>query len=148
MASKAGIGLGTTLSIGTGTGTPETFVLVGEVKSLTQNGRTVATEDVTNMQSTAREFIPTLVDSGTWDVTGNYVGSDVGQQAMETAFSTLVNHNFKVQLPKAAGQTNTGDTFSFTALIQDLNYSIGVDKAVSFNARLKVSGPVNRTPGS
>jgi hypothetical protein len=150
MPSKAGIGLGTTLSIGSGTGTPETFTLVGEVKTITQSGRQVATEDVTNMQSGAREFIPTLVDSGTWDITGNRVGGDAGQAAMEAAFAALANHNFKVQLPisKAAGQTTTGDLFTFNAPVQELSYSLAVDKAVTFNAKLKVSGTIQVTPGS
>ena len=145
--SKAGIGLGTTLMIGSG-GTSETFTLVGEVKTISQSGRQVSTEDVTNMQSSAKEFIPTLVESGTWDISGNRVGSDLGQVAMETAFSSLVIHDFKVVLPLANGQTTSGDTFAFTALVQDLNYSVSVDKAVTFTAKLKVSGTIALTAGA
>lgn len=149
MPSKATIGLATTLSIGNGA-SPEVFTLVGEIKTINQSGRQVATEDVTNMQSTAREFIPTLVDSGTYDIAGNYSSSDGGQQAMETAFSTLVNHDFKLQLPISAkaGQTTVGDLFAFSALIQELDYTFAVDKAISFTAKLKVSGAIVRTLGS
>ena len=146
--SKAGIGLGTMLSIGSGTGSPETFTLVGEIKTITQSGRQVATEDVTNMQSSAREFIPTLLDSGTWDLAGNRVSSDAGQIAMEAAFASYQNHDFKIQLPLGAGQTTSGDVFAFNALVQEIDYSLAVDKAVTFTAKLKVSGSITVTPGT
>ena len=145
--SKAGIGLKTVLSIGDG-GTPtENFVAVGEIKTITQSGRQVATEDTTNMQSSAREFIPTLLDSGTWDISGNRIGTDAGQIAMEASFSGLKLHNFKIQLPVESGQTTTGDLFTFLALVQEVNYSVAVDKAQTFTAKLKVSGAITLTPG-
>jgi hypothetical protein len=147
--SKAGIGLGTVLSIGTSGASP-TFTPVGEIKNLQQSGRQVATEDVTNMQSSAREFVPTLLDSGTWDITGSRIGGDAGQQAMESAFAGLVILPFKVQLPvnANAGQTTTGDLFAFNALVQECNYDLAVDKANTFSAKLKVSGVITVTPGS
>ena len=146
-SSQAGIGLGSILSIGTVGATP-TFTLVGELKSLTQSGRSVGTEDTTNFQSSAKEFLPTLVDSGTWDFSGNRIGSDAGQIAMEAAFSGLSLLPFKIQLPKTSKQTTAGDTFTFTALVQDLNYSVSVDKAVTVTGKLKVSGIITETPGS
>ena len=145
--SAAGIGLGTILSIGT-TGTTPTFTPVGELKTLNQSGRQVSTEDVTNLQSSAKEFIPTLVDSGTWDLSGNRIGGDAGQMAMEAAFSGLTILPFKIQLPKTAAQATAGDTFSFNALVQEVNYSVSVDKAVTFTGKLKVSGAITLTPGS
>ena len=145
--SKAGIGLGTILSIGTAGATP-TFTTVGELKTLNQSGRQVSTEDTTNLQSSAKEFIPTLVDSGTWDISGNRIGADAGQIAMEAAFSGLTLLPFKIQMPKQGTQTTAGDSFSFNALVQEVNYSISVDKAVTFTAKLKVSGAITETPGS
>ena len=145
--SAAGIGLGTILSIGT-TGATPTFTPVGEVKTFSQSGRQVSTEDVTNMQSSAKEFIPPLVDSGTWDIRGNRIGADAGPIAMEAAVSGLTLVPFKIQLPKTSNQTTTGDTFAFNALIQELDYSISVDKAVTFTAKLKVSGLITETAGS
>ena len=147
-SSKAGIGLGTALSINTGTVATPVWTPVLELKSVAQSGRQVATEDVTNFSSTAREFVPTLLDSGTWDLSGNRVGSDAGQLAMETAFQGLSITMFKVVLPKAAGQTTSGDTFQFSALVQECNYSVNVDKAVSVTAKLKVSGSITLTAGS
>lgn len=145
--SKAGIGLGTVLSIGDGAAT-EVFTAVLELKSITQSGRSVATEDVTSMESDAREFVPTLLDSGQFEITGNRIATDVGQLALETAMTGLVLHNFKLILPKQAGQTTAGDTFTFLALVQSLNSSYAVDKANTFSGTLKVSGKITFTAGS
>lgn len=144
--SQAGIGLGTLLLIGAAGAAPTT--IVGEVKTIAQSGRQVATEDVTNLQSSAREFIPTLLDSGTWDLSGSRIGGNAGQIAMEAAFSGLTIVPFKIQLPKEGTQTTTGDTFTFNALVQESNFSVGVDKAITFTAKLKVSGAITPTPGS
>ena len=145
--SLAGIGLGTTLSIGSAS-SPVTYTLVGELKSLNLTGRVAGTEDVTNFQSVAREFIPTLIDNGTWDFTGNRIGGDVGQQAMETAFTGLALLPFKVQFVKTAGQTAVGDSFSFNALVLEIDYAVAVDKAVTMSGRLKASGVMTKTQGS
>ena len=146
--SKAGIGLGTVLSINTGTPTTPTWTPVAELKQINQSGRQVATEDITNFASSAKEFIPTLLDAGTWDLAGSRISGDAGQVAMEAAFQGLTLQMFQIVLPKAGGETSTGDKFAFAALIQDLNYSITVEKAVTFTAKLKVSGNITVTVGT
>jgi predicted secreted protein len=148
VGSKAGIGLGTQLSIDTGTSGSPTWTLVAEIKTIAQSGRQVAKEDTTNMQSSASEFIPTLLTSGQWKVTGSRIGSDAGQLAMETAFAALALKGFQIVLPKENGQTTSGDTFAFTALIEDLNYDIEFNKSVTFTATLTVSGAITVTAGS
>ncbi len=146
--SQAITGLGTILSINTGTSAAPVWTVVSELKSLTQSGRQFATEDVTNFQSSKREFIATLADSGSWKLEGSRVSGDAGQIAMEAAFATGALQQFQIQLPKTATQTTAGDQYGFYALIQDLNYSFAVEKADTFTATLKVSGDITETPGS
>jgi hypothetical protein len=67
---------------------------------------------------------------------------------MEAAFVALELRTFKIQLPKTQGQTVTGDSFTFTALIEQLNYTIGVDQAQKVQGQLKVSGIMGITEGS
>ena len=145
--SKAGIGLGTILSI-VSSGSPITDTVVGELNKCSFTGRQAGTADVTNFQSAAKEFIPTLIDSGTIEISGNRIGSDAGQLAMETAFTSLQLHAFTIQLPKSQSQINAGDSCSFTALIEQLNYDVSVDKIVTLEGRLKVSGILTWTAGS
>jgi hypothetical protein len=145
--SQAVTGLGSILSMGNGA-SPEVFIAVGEIRSLSQTGRQAKTDDVTNLQSGAVEFIPTLVDSGTYDFTCNRVGGDAGQIAMENAFNGLTLHNFKLQLIKSGSQTTTGDLYTFYGLIQELSYTFAPDKAVTFTGKLRVSGLITYTAGS
>jgi hypothetical protein len=145
--TQAGIGLGTVLSIGD-TASPIGYTDVGELSELDESGRQAGTDDATNFQSTAREFLPTLIDSGTWAFTGNRVGGDDGQVEMETAFAALSVRPFKIQLPKTAAQAVSGDTATFKALIEQLNYTIGMDKIVKVQGQLKVSGIITWTLGS
>lgn len=148
--SLAGVGLSTVISINTGTVSTPTWTDIGELRKCSLTGRQTGDADVTNFQSSAREFVPTLIESGTWDIEGNRIGGDVGQVAMETAFTTVppVLKQFKIQLPKTANQTTTGDSFTFMALIKELDYAVEIDKAVTLTGKLKVSGILTVTAGS
>jgi hypothetical protein len=146
--SLAGIGLGTVLSVNTGTVSTPTWTAVGELNKLNLSGRQAGTADTTNFASGAREFKPTLITSGSWEFGGNRVGGDAGQVAMEAAFVGLAMKSFKIQLPISGAQTTTGDSFTFTALVEELDYSVEVDKVVTISGRLKVSGILTETAGT
>jgi hypothetical protein len=148
--SAAGVGLSTVISINTSSTTTPTWTAVGELRKASLTGRQTGDADVTNFESSAREFVPTLIESGTWDIEGNRIGGDAGQVAMETAFTTVPPKlsEFKIQLPKTANQTVIGDSFTFNALIKELDYSVEVDKAVTLTGKLKVSGILTVTAGS
>ena len=146
--SKAGIGLGSKISIGSGT-SPIGYTLIGEITSIAQAGRQAGTEDVTNMQSGAREFVTTLIDSGTYDLKGNRVADDAGQIALEAAFAGLTIEPFEIELRKTASQHATGDLYTFYALVQEVNFgTVAVDKKIEFNVKLKVSGLITYAAGS
>jgi hypothetical protein len=146
--SLAGIGLGSVLSVNTSVTTTPTWTPVGELNKLAFTGRQAGTADVTNFQSLAREFKSTLISSGNLDITGNRIGGDAGQVAMEAAFVGLATKSFKLQLVISGTQTTTGDSFVFLAIVEKLNYSVEVDKAVSLDASLKISGILTETAGS
>ena len=148
--SLAGVGLSTVVSINTGTLSSPTFTPIAELRKISLSGRQTGDADVTNFQSSAREFVPTLIESGTWDIEGNRIGGDVGQLACETAFTTVPPKlsQFKIQLPKTPTQTTIGDSFTFLALIKELDYSVEIDKAITLTAKFKVSGILTVTAGS
>jgi hypothetical protein len=150
--SKAQAGRGTQFSIGSlaGTLTP-TYVLVGEVKTSGITGAQWGTEDVTNSDSGPdQEFISTIRDNGTLDLSGNRVASDAGQVAVEAAFGSGLKYDFKLVLPinVQAGQSTVGDTYTFAGLVQSRDFSIDVTKAISFSTKIKVSGAVTYAVGS
>ena len=151
--SRAQAGRGSQLSIGglTGAGGPDTYVLIGEIKTGGISGAQWQTEDVSNFESGAdQEFLATMRDNGTIDMAGNRVASDAGQLAVENAFSTGLKYDFKLQLPvnTQAGQTTVGDAFTFSALCQGRDIAVDTTKAIGWTVKLKVSGAVTLVPGS
>jgi hypothetical protein len=142
--SKAQQGKGTVLAIVAG----QTSTPVGELDTLNLTGRQTGTEDVTNFDSAMKEFIASLPDPGSWDFSGNRVGSDAGQVAMETAFQASSTESFTITLPKTGAQQNSGDVFAFDGIIEKLNYSIAATKKIAVSGSIKVSGPITITPGS
>ena len=135
--SQAGIGEGTLVQIMSGSPTPAP-VTIGECDEADLDNRTAQTVDVTNFQSGKyREFKTTLIQSGEFKLTGNYLGStDAGQVAVETAFNTPGSTpQFIITLP-------TGRTATFNAAVTSSTFKIGVDKIIKFDITLKVTGQI------
>lgn len=163
--SGAGIPAGTTVaSIGTGTLTlsqaatatatavaltVDAAQLIGEIKTANMNAGKWETADVTNFESGAdREFITTLRDNGTVDVSGNRVAGDAGQQAIESAYGSGALQAFTLALPKTSTQSVQGDTYTFSALVLSRDFSVDVAKEIDWKLSLKISGAVTYAAGS
>ena len=150
--SKAQAGRGTVLSIGELTGTTTTtWTPIGEISSSGISGSQWQTDDVSNFDSGAdQEFITTMRDNGTVDISGNRVPLDAGQAAIEAAFADGLKYDFKIQLPKnvQAGQTTSGDSYTFSAIVLSREVPIETTRKVGWNVKLKISGAVTLMPGS
>jgi predicted secreted protein len=144
MSSKAFSGKGTVLAIGS-TPTP-----IAELKTFKMSGQANQTEDVTNSDSPgrAREFIVTLFDTGTIDVSGNYIPTDAGQTQLQSARDGGTIAAFTLTLAKSATQTTSGDKFTFSGLVTKYDLDAQFDKSITFSCTLKVSGVITYTPGT
>lgn len=138
--SKAISGQGTTLSIG---GTP---TVIGEVSDINQSGRQMGTEPTTNLQSVAKEFIGTIMDSGSVEFSFNRVASDAGQVAVEAALVAGLPVAFVLQEPKGSF-TTTGPKAAFNALVVESNLS-WASKVITGKIKLMVSGAITWTAGT
>ena len=144
--SKAQSGALTTISIGT------TPVVIGEVTDIGQSGKQNKTDDVTNLESLAEEFIPTLLAPGMFKITMNRVVGDPGQVALLASFNaqppTIVP--YVITLPKTATQTVSGDKYAFIAMVDEMEdiSSVKADKKITSTASIKVSGPITFTAGT
>jgi hypothetical protein len=138
--SKAISGQLTTLSIGA------TPTLIGEIQEITQSGRQMGNEATTNLQSTAKEFIGTLLDSGSIEFQFNRIASDAGQLAVEAALVGGVPVAFVLQEPKG-GFTTTGPKAAFNGLVTESNIT-WASKVLSGKVKVLVSGAITWTPGT
>lgn len=146
--SQAQSGLGSILSVNTGTVSTPTWTVVNEVADIVQNGYENETDDVTNMQSSAREFIGTILNPGTWEITMNRVSTNTGQAKMVSLLNSAATGQFQIQLVKNIVQTTTGDLIAFSGIVQKYPLSIKPDKAIKVSATIKVSNAVTITEGS
>jgi hypothetical protein len=151
-STQAQSGNGSILAINTGTVSSAIWTTVGEISDIAQSGKTNKSDDATNLQSSAEEFIPTILTPGSWGLTLNRVSGDAGQAAVLASFNALppTIKQYKITLPKAAGQSTTGDAFAFSAMVEEFNDlgTVKADKKISTQAKLKVSGPIVLTVGS
>ena len=127
-SSKGQSGAGVLLYIGgvSGVSSGETFAIVTEVMDLPVTLPKWKTADTTNLQSSVEESSKTLLGLTTISVKGNRVPSDAGQLAIQAAYASKQPYDFIVVFPKnaAEGQTTVGDSFTFSALVFELQHPV------------------------
>lgn len=146
--TQARTGFGSTLSINTGTDSSPTWTAVGEVSAASQAGTENLLDDVTNLQSTAVERIPTLLEPGTIDFEMNYITGDTGQTALVTSFNGKTLVKYKLELGKTASQVTSGDNFVFRALVKTLPLQVDPKKAIKYKCTLQISGGITFAAGA
>ena len=133
MASTAITSQGSSLSIGGSE--------IANIVSFTGFDGESAEIDVTNLQSTAKEYLLGLTDGGgsfSLEIHPEY--GDVGQDALRAAEVSGASSSFILTL-----SDNT--TVTFTALVKNAhNLNGSVDSALSGNCSLKVTGPLTISP--
>jgi hypothetical protein len=144
------IGLGMTISIGTLGGSPTYTAILGNTKIVPPEP-SWGTEDVTTLDAANpyRQFIKALLDQGEAEGSGFWESADPGQIALYAAFlapsnqANGANYPFKLVLPvnKAGGQTTTGDTATFSALVTKFAMGEGdPGKPIPYKFTLKING--------
>jgi hypothetical protein len=148
MATLFHLGKGSVLSISVNGGTA--WTPVKQLKTVSFAGYNVDYEDISNMDSPSavREFAPTLADPGTAECQGIFLDSDPGQIAMNAANVSQVLAEFKLQMAPRAGET-TGFLRTFSGYVQKgNNLDAQFDKASTYAATIKVTGPYTDAAGS
>lgn len=121
-----------------GSATPNTFT-VGNVRTFSLGGASKSQIDITNLASTAKEYLGGLGDNGSANLEFDYKASDEGQQALWSSFNTP---GTAVVLKVTYSDTTT-EQFSCEAM--SFERSGGVDDSIRGNSQLKITGSVTRT---
>lgn len=93
-----------------GTATANAWTQIMEVKSFKPGGASASKIDVTDLNSTAKEFRSGLVDNGTFAIEVFPLPADPGQLAVAAAFNASTVKNYKLAV-------NGGNTFTFAATV-------------------------------
>jgi hypothetical protein len=126
---------GGTAFAGTTIATPVAWTKIGNLKTIKGFDGKVAKLDATNLSSIAKEYIPGLSDPGqfTFDVDLDVI--DPGQVALRNNLATAAIVSFRLTLPNA-------HTATFLAYVETFPWDGGVDKIVSGNVNLIITGPI------
>jgi len=120
-----------------GTATPVTWTQIAGVDSFDWQDGEGADIEVTDLDSTAKEFLTGLQDPGTFAVTLNVKTADPGQGACVTAKASGLTKDFKLELPNGATRT-------FAGQVKGMPESGGVDAKLSGSMNIRISGSVVR----
>jgi len=113
----------------------ETFAPIAEINSITGPGKTRATIDVTDLDSTGgyREFIAGFRDSGEITLSMNFTLDTYDDLNADFESDTL--RTYQVVLSDIG---NT--TFEFEGLVTSLGLAIPMDDKITSDATIKISG--------
>lgn len=137
-ATQGQIGYGSLLQYGDG-GSPETFTTVAEISGDIEGpsvSRTLV--DATHMESPDgyKEWLAGMKDGGTVEFECTLLPSNASQTSLLTLFENGTARNWRIQLP----QFTPSATLTFTAVVQDTNFSFPREDKQMFTVALKVTG--------
>lgn len=139
MATNAIPGYGTLLKKGDG-GSPEAFSTVVEVTEVDPPEITLKTDEATHHGSNGwEEIIGTLLSGGEVGAKINWIPSDPTHDETTGVLSAIMNRtkgNWQVVLPGSA------KTFQFAALLTKFKPKTPLDKKMTAEITLKISGAV------
>jgi hypothetical protein len=121
---------------GGGTATPSTWIQIKELKGIKPSGASASKIDVTDLNSTAKEYLPGLVDNGTFSSDIYILESDPGQAAVLAAFIAATVNNYKAVSPSKTR------TFQATCLKFPTIPDSAVDGVQTGSAEWQISGSV------
>ena len=98
-----------------------------------------------SFDSTAKEYLASLPDSGEVTFSMNFVGSNAQQQGLRTDLRAGTLRNFKI-IVKDDTVEAACTTITFAAIVKDLSgFSGGVNAALTAKCTLKLSGSATWT---
>lgn len=132
--------VGKTITCSGATATPATFTQVKEIKSIKPGGATSSKIDVTDLDSTAKEFEAGLEDNGTVSFEFFEKVADPGQQAVLSAFQGQTVASWKIALTGGSNRTFDAVVMKFGAIPDAV-----VDGVQTGSFELQISGDVTRS---
>lgn len=118
-----------------GTATSVTFTNVANVKDFSGFDGSASEIDVTNLDSTAKEFRLGLVDPGQFTINIDYDSGNAGHVALRAKQVSGLLSNFKLTLP------NT-NVVTFSGFVKKFSLAGGVDQVAKTAVDIRISGPV------
>ena len=127
---------GTTIGIGDAA-SPEIYTTISQVTSMSGPDGSATEINVTNLSSTAQEFILGLKDEGSISMDIIWDERDTQHSLLRTKFGSGASTNFRIT-DAGSPQKN----YTFPAYVQTLSMSSGVDEVQRASVNLRISSAI------
>lgn len=118
-----------------GTATPATYTKINGVTSYSGLDGAPGELDVTDLDSTAMEYIAGMIDEGKFSFEAKVLHSDAGQLAVRAARASGAVKTMKLVFPDAVVAT-------FSVLVKSVPVAGGVNAVMKGSVDCKITGPV------
>lgn len=119
---------------------PPSFSDIPEIKTISGPDGSAPLIDVTDLDSTAREYKLGLKDEGTFQLSINYIPTNTVHITLRDAWSNRTTLRFRITF---ADSTTT--VWEFTGIVQNMSGNINIDNVVESNITIKISGSIYQT---
>lgn len=122
------------------TGSPPSWTTIPEVRTIGGPDGSSPLIDVTDLSSTAKEYLVGLKDEGSIQLGIFYIPANAVHIALRDAWSDRTQLQFQMTF------ADSGTTiWEFTAYVQNFQASLGVDEPVTGTVTLKITGEIYQT---
>jgi hypothetical protein len=118
--------------------TSEVFTTIPELASISNFGKTNSLVDVTNFDSTAREYIAGLSDGTEIDMEYNFLPGDATQQALITDVDNQTTRNLQIVITDGT----TTKTYDFAVVCMSWALAPSFDDKNMLTFGLKITGAI------
>ncbi|MDB4312007.1 phage tail protein [bacterium] len=121
---------------------PEVFSEIGQVMTISGPDGSASEIDVTNLSSTAKEFVIGLPDEGSvsLEVSFDYQSATAGHDTLHTARISQILQHFQIRL-----SDSPRTVVDFQAYVTQFSLSLGVDDKVQATFGLRITGAATIT---
>ena len=135
MASTGLVARGLTLSVATGA-SPD-YAVIPNLDNVSGPGSTAAEIEITDLSSTAKEFLLDLVDNGNVSVSGNFNPQETYHAQLQSDNAASTERNYRITFPSSPEAT-----YTFAARVSEFSPEGGIAAALRFSFTLRVTGAI------
>lgn len=136
MSSSALTSQGLTVGVGNGA-SPEVFTTISEVKGVDGPGGQAAEIDVTDLSSTAKEFVLGLQDEGDLTLDMNYIPADTQHAQLRSDRAAGTARNYRMSFTDSPVTT-----WTFSARVKGFSIGNSVDGVTGLTTTLRITGAI------
>lgn len=116
---------------------PLTYTAIAEVKGIDGPGGQTAEIDVTDLSSTAKEFVLGLQDEGDITLDMNYIPGNTQHALLRTLRGSGAERNYRISFTDSPATT-----WTFGARVKGFSISNAVDNVTGLSVTLRVTGSI------